>query len=395
MFLKRILVFCILCCSFYSFAQELEESNTFSVFDVDTKSNYRVDLLHQKMDIMNPDSSQKNLPLKFNHVNLNDIEEKLIVRSFKKSSQEFYILVNGTGQIYLLNIADRTLNRIDRTFYRGYNFFSVPVFRKDTIFSFGGFGFCHMNNIPTFYDAKLNQWELYTISNSEATPARIVSKIGGYHPSLDKIYAASIDQLYSSNNKHFPVPFFEFDFKTKKWNKLGTIKSLSSVFLQYDHLDLIWTGQFFFSNDFTSGQFIDPANNRKYKYIGKKKFLFARNIKLLSTGTYLYSFQNHSEQNHYKIFVDSIHVDSLLKDSVLMGSFYVPTSKWDSVNFNLFAYLILLVVIILLTALLVNSKSRNTIVSNSKNIDLPEHSLEFLTFILNEKKSYLYDRKFE
>ena len=51
------------------------------------------------------------------------------------------ITVLGTGQLYELNLPKFTLNRLDKTFFRGYNFLASQFIRKDTLFSVGGEGF--------------------------------------------------------------------------------------------------------------------------------------------------------------------------------------------------------------------------------------------------------------
>jgi hypothetical protein len=51
------------------------------------------------------------------------------------------ISVPGTGQVYQVNPQTLSIQRLDRTFFRGYNFGASQFLHNDTLFSIGGEGF--------------------------------------------------------------------------------------------------------------------------------------------------------------------------------------------------------------------------------------------------------------
>jgi hypothetical protein len=371
---------------FQSFSQEIEESNTFTIFDVDSKSVFRIDLISQKLNIYQPDRIPKVFPLKFTRVALNDLYHKYHIRSFKKSKSQFYISVSGTGQIYSLNLKNKELERIDRTFFRGYNFYSVSAFRKDTIFAFGGAGFWQKNNVATFFGSKQKEWELYKVANPEGAPARFASIFGGYDEGSDKIFVAEAVVPYSKTGSLFPTPFFAFDFKTKTWSKLGTIKSLGNEFIHLGTIDTYYIGRFIFSRSFTNLHFIDPNQNVVYQHKGKRELMFNNTQKFIIKGNYLYSFQNVSDRNDYRVLIDSIHVDSLIKESIVVGKLYTPSSVLDDLNvYHLVCFLLIILVLVQWIYFQKWKKNKTYIVR--KDMELPEHALVFLNFIFNQKSN--------
>ncbi|MFM6947463.1 MAG: hypothetical protein ACKOWQ_00470 [Aquirufa sp.] len=368
-----------------TFSQEVLERRKFVIYDLATKSIFDLDLEHQIFFMMNQEARVGPFKLNFENVKIEDIDQNIHVNCLNKFAGEFYLSIAGTGQIYTFNPSNHVFKRLDKTFYRGFNFYSIPVARKDSIYSLGGYGFWHINNVLTYYDKKLNEWEQLQKKFSEYDPARIVSKFGGYHPIEDKIFAAEIKDPYSEKEL-LPIPFFQFDFKNRSWLKLGTIKSLPTSYMQYDHLDLLWTGQFFFSHDFTSPHFIDPVANKHYKYMGNKKSFFSLSVHLESKGAYLYSFLQLNNKNQDKILVDSISVKSLLKDSAVLGTFYQPVSILDGINY----YLVGIVFLVFMLIIQFFKIRKNKLIQSFhqglvKSIEFPEYSQEFLRFMFNRE----------
>ncbi len=71
----------------------------------------------------------------------------------------WYLLINCTQQVYRFDFATRTLTRLDRTFYRGYNGPGFPFLRRDSLHSFGGYGFWHTQGILSHYLPEKGEWE--------------------------------------------------------------------------------------------------------------------------------------------------------------------------------------------------------------------------------------------
>ncbi len=88
----------------------------------------------------------------FQSIDLSQLPSLFAYRVFPKSGH-YWITISGTGQLYDFDPLHLTFRRLDNTYYRGFNFGSLQFLRKDMLFSFGGLGFWHYNNIETYFNA--------------------------------------------------------------------------------------------------------------------------------------------------------------------------------------------------------------------------------------------------
>ena len=68
------------------------------------------------------------------------------------------ITFNGSGLVYAFTRAGR-LQRLDQTFYSGYNTSALRYFDGQRIWRFGGTGFWQVHDLALYYDAELREWE--------------------------------------------------------------------------------------------------------------------------------------------------------------------------------------------------------------------------------------------
>jgi uncharacterized protein YneF (UPF0154 family) len=166
MFKKVILIFSlILFCTINASAQSIIVPqnklfqhllrNTSTVFSVQSdcprKSAY-------------PDPSKTLLPL--------TDQFKLYVQDLVCSDKALYIFISGTGRVYkATNWNEKTVEfkRIDSTNFFGYNFNALNFAIKDSLFSFGGYGFWHTNGQLRFFTEK-NEWERMILNKEIAYP---------------------------------------------------------------------------------------------------------------------------------------------------------------------------------------------------------------------------------
>ena len=79
-----------------------------------------------------------------------------------------FLLIDATGQIFKAtnwDDAEIEFKRIDSTSYFGFNAESLKIMRKDTIFSFGGYGFWRFNVYLSFFDFKRYEWEISLLND--------------------------------------------------------------------------------------------------------------------------------------------------------------------------------------------------------------------------------------
>ena len=68
----------------------------------------------------------------------------------------------GTGKVFSVDTVEHIVERIDETYHHGYNFDSYQFIRKDTIYSFGGYGFWIQNNLLTYFSEVRKEWSVFS-----------------------------------------------------------------------------------------------------------------------------------------------------------------------------------------------------------------------------------------
>ena len=123
---------------------------------------------------------------------------------------------SGSGAVFNVDTLNKEVNRLDRTLYAGYNFDAYSFHRRDTIFSFGGYGFWVENNLLTYYSEVRKEWSVYSAGsfppyNPDYTNERSY-KFAFYDRTVDELFVLRQTEFYS------------FNFKTNEWNSLGRLK---------------------------------------------------------------------------------------------------------------------------------------------------------------------------
>ena len=248
-----------------------------------------------------------------------DLPEDLDVNTFYQSDS-LLITIPGTGQLYSLHVATLKLNRLDQTFFRGYNFNATQFIRKDTLFSVGGEGFWLRHSTMTYYNPKTGEWDLYEAGKSNAHPTNF--KFSGYAKANDAFFSAYLepDSVLDGKKIYFTI----YDFKHKKWEVKG---KLSDDILTYakNRYRSVWTGKyliFFTDKETTQILIADPFTNKLYKSKVTEDRFYLMNNEIYYRNLYLFSRSVISSGKQDKVILDSLLVDSLVKNGTLVGYVY-------------------------------------------------------------------------
>ena len=149
---------------------------------------------------------QLRLPAKGHHFAL---EDKLIVA------------FGGCGSVFSLDTALGKISRLDNTVHTGYNFDAYQFIRKDTVYSFGGYGFWTENNLLTYFSLLRKEWNVYSVGNFPP-----------YNPDFEKaptykfsFYDEKEDALFVLRQN----AFYKYSFENGQWERLGDL-ALSNTF---------------------------------------------------------------------------------------------------------------------------------------------------------------------
>jgi len=360
-------------------AKDIDESPLINLLDVKNNKLYRLNLKSNSCIELLPTGQQKTRTIQLENVRIDDLPPEIAAYHFQISTNDFLITIQGTGQTYLFNTQKCLLSRIDKTYFRGYNFQSIQFIRQDTLISLGGTGFWRNHNIPTFFHKPLNEWELYG-NISENGPEGISSQFGGYYPQADRIYCLGFPKLYSEN-KDLKYPFYQFDFKGKTWNELGFVDFRRPELKSFNKFASQWIAPYFFSYEISIGEFIDPIENKIYQYEGKNMAFFHLSTQIYIKGKYIYSFQRTYNRNRFDVKLDSMTIDQLKKNSVILGHFYTPRIWYNEVNWagiTFYLFLFILAGLVLTLLRIIKNKKLQEIKSWDQ---LPEQGELFLTYL--------------
>lgn len=311
--------------------------------------------------------------VEFRSVNFADFPSKFIYNTFEIKGH-FFFVISGTGQVYEFDPLKRILSRVDQTFYRGYNFGALQFSHNDSLFSFGGMGFWHYNNVQTFFDFQTKEWEL--VKPKGEMPNRIYTSFSGYSKREGKLFMLEIPDAFVSPSIQ-PLDFYEYDLKSHVWSKKGSVSVdfLNSFEKRYS--EAIWVKDLFIISSITGEIIVDPIKNKCFKYLGSKTSFFIPGFKVFAKGNMLYSYKKDFPEKSNKNYLDSLDIRVLMNQSEEIGAFYTEPS-W--VNYEYYLYLIFSVIFLL--SLIFNLKYFNNWqkfkVSFLKGGDLNPEALSFL-----------------
>lgn len=351
------------------------------------------DILHYRIDLENriiwkEQISQNWLEVgKINcyRVLSSDLPPNAVINTF--SLNDNYILtVSGTGQVYQLNLLKKELKRLDKTFYRGYNFGAIQYVRNDTLFSVGGNGFWHANNIETYFSFRSKEWELTNVPN-EMGPKYMKSDFGGFDVKRDVLSIIDFPALYHEGRFSHPYRYFEKSLKSNQWDYKGDINTDLLVKLGLTTFESIFlNGKYIFMK----GPFIiiaDPVLNKVYQL----KYVFTnlnQYYELSENNNWLYIYVPEKTQNTLNpaIKIDSISIEKLKSISTYKGPFYI---KPYSVNLLIYWGVALLFLIACFYYVYRRRNSKNARVSLSVALDgLPDGASDFLIDCLAYPQGY-------
>ncbi len=299
---------------------------------------YKIDLSNQSLFMETSPNVWVNLgKVTAININENDFPPVVRVNSFESNSdkQSRTFLIDCTNQAYRFSFKTRVLERIDKTYYRGYNCLATKFMRKDTLFSFGGYGFWQTTNIQTFFKNSTNEWESYSPQND--APKAINDGLNGYIPQKDVFFSAFNTFHSDSENQGKPqidYGVYVFSFKDKTWQKEGEIDA--SKFKEFG-LDktrpfTLWTGKYFLIKyyDVPQGKIrlADPINNELYTWTDTKK-LFDNKVedpehemlRFYCWHDTLY-FYNYTDNKNKEIRKIRLSINQIKRESVSVSNFY-------------------------------------------------------------------------
>lgn len=185
-----------------------------------------------------------------------------------KSKKGLYVCIPGTGRVYEIKIKKDSIvyNRIDKTFFSGYNF-DCLFFALDTaIYSFGGQGFWMVNGNLRKYNSNTFEWNAVQLSENvtkEFKNSNALHFLDTSNQSLTIVGPEMSPAYLKDRNKDsiYKNKILTLDIRNGIWNLVGDTKNGN-----FFHYGITPWGIF------TGENVVDVKNNKIYTYTGIEKF---------------------------------------------------------------------------------------------------------------------------
>ena len=302
--------------------------------------------------------------------NNNDLLHKMILKNNK-----LLFLNQRGGDILELNSND-SLYKTDNSDIVNFFIGSNDFVRKDTIFKHGGYGYWTLSNFLIYFEDLTKEWQSYSISENSKIPPVINDQIGftlndSYYffggNSLDEKGART---LTKKNNE-----IWEFNFKTKKWKKLGDI--LRNLIFPI-HSSFKIDSNLFLLNKQNKLFKIDVVNNTITRYkIAPILYQFVFGVNPIYYEDYVY-FLNAKGK------INKIALSKLTKETELITKFYDTQNITEKIILAS-VFIIILVVIFYVAKRYANAKTikllDNGIRFKNKFIELDSLSIAIIKMV--------------
>ncbi len=183
-----------------------------------------------------------------------------------RTRNSLFALIDGTGRLYEIKEINGALSaqRIDSTLFFGYNFGAEAFAWRDTIYSFGGYGYWRYNGQLRMYVEDAHEWEL-TASSMEV-PCYTNSDSGfktWFDQSSGRLYVNKMNEKSLG-----PDSIYMLDLATKVWSPLG--RNTLPVDFLVGQINTPWGIFCKAKEDFTSFILLDIRHNQVLRLSERK-----------------------------------------------------------------------------------------------------------------------------
>ncbi len=270
-----------------------------------------------------------------------ELPDDFDINIFEKGNDTL-ITVPGTGHLYKLSLNPVLLTRLDRTYFRGYNFTATQFLRKDTLFSVGGRGFWTKNSLITYYNTNAGEWDLYISNNDNIRPS--LFGFTGYSRKYDAFFSSYYQD--DSLSMGYKVPLSVFYFRNREWRVIGNLADYITDYIKFKH-QLLWLDEYMLiwvAGSPSKVFFVNPLDNKSYIYSPRNPSFFLGPAEIYFKNGYLYSRLAFVPGKSERVILDSLSLNDIIKSSVFAGPAYQNNSIWEDKKILISAVFILIII---------------------------------------------------
>ena len=246
-----------------------------------------------------------------------------------KTHNALLVCIPGTGRVYKLDSLNKVYQweRIDSTYYSGYNFGCTYFYIDSTLYSFGGDGFWHINGDLRYFNPRNREWNARPLSDAipfKSNNLTLNDRLLVFDTATSSIYVQSIDMSPDHikdrvANAPYKNKLYQLNVNQGIWTTIGLIKESN-----YEMLGISPWGVFV-----NEKYFIDVKNNQ-IKSLSTEKIEQLISILGQSTTSKISSISFFIDSTlfigNYEEYIDSFKISS--SDIIETNTpFYTPLPK--------------------------------------------------------------------
>ena len=216
-------------------------------------------------------------------VDLSDLPANFTTEGYNiiKDSTGLYILPQGTGRIYKLDTSRRGYHwqRVDSTYFTGYNYRSIAFSLDSVFYSFGGNGFWNTNGTLRNFNPFSKEWDATLLSENiywtKVADGFFMIDTASKTLSIKAMSAPSSEVLKNSHAEKIKEGLYRLNIKTGDWTRMGKVRDTIH--------NVVATLPWGLLVDFHG--VVDLANNR---YFTLSKKVRANLVAIVSSSRYAY-----------------------------------------------------------------------------------------------------------
>lgn len=316
-----------------------------------------------------------------------------------KTPKGLFLCTSGSGRIYKMIAEHDSLQlvRMDKTYFGGYNYESLFFNVDTTIFSYGGYGFWHINGDLRAFVPEIGEWD---VKPTNIYIPRMIEfdKPDNFHYLDEKnrtLYVSgpkwAQDPIRGHNSIKNPLygNLYKLHIDSAHWEELG---SISDPWYRY----VAMTPYGLLAGKEKDYQILDVVNNRILKISGatRQKLLLTpsttENTQKIKLSYFINNFVYVGDMDNW---IDSIYLDP--KDLVDTGlKLYSPKKRYLTTLIYLSGGLLLLVILGFVYVKIRRRKAKNHTSVNSlqpehKENDITKMESSIITDLLDEPEKEL------
>lgn len=169
---------------------------------------------------------------------LENMPEKLMKLEFGYHPHQNRLLLwsRGVGRVYETAVDYVEIKRMDRSHPHRNQLGHQPFFREGALYAFGGYGYWQWNNLLTFFNKDINEWNLHDVSPPSPLPEPRAPQAGTYVASERAFYVyggeAPVEGQVDSPSTRRVIKrdIWKFLFEKSQWEKLLTLSENDLTF---------------------------------------------------------------------------------------------------------------------------------------------------------------------